>query len=130
MPAYDDRHFSPPAPVLHATLRNPGTGAAVSDVMLLIDTGSDVTFLPVTAADSIRIEPSGERYELSAFDGTKSIADAIRADLSLLGRNFRGQFLLTEAMVGILGRNVLNNLSLILDGPRLTWEEKTPLRGA
>ncbi len=130
MPAYDDRLYSPPAPVLHATLRNPQTGAAVSDVLLLIDTGSDVTFLPVSAADSIRIERSGTRYELAAFDGTKSIAEAIRADLSLLGRNFRGQFLLIDATVGILGRNVLNRLSLVLDGPRLTWEENRPLRGA
>lgn len=130
MPAYDDRLFSPPAPVLNAALRNSQTGAAVSDVMLLIDTGADVTLLPTAAADAIQIERSGTRYELAAFDGTKSRVEAIQADLSLLGRTFRGQFLLIDDEVGILGRDILNSLSLMLDGPRLTWEEQTPPREA
>jgi hypothetical protein len=36
---------------------------------------------------------------------------------------FRGQFLIVDGSHGILGRNVLNSLSLIMDGPNLIWRE-------
>ncbi len=32
MPAYDSIRFDPPAPLAYVTLRNPETGAALSDV--------------------------------------------------------------------------------------------------
>jgi hypothetical protein len=41
----------------------------------------------------------------------------------MLGRTFRGQFLVTDQPVGILGRNILNSLALLLDGPRQTWSD-------
>jgi len=43
MPDYDAENFEPPAPVAYVTLRNPATGALLSDVPMLIDTGADVT---------------------------------------------------------------------------------------
>ena len=46
MPAYDGALFSPPAPLARVTLRHPSSGAAVSDVPMLLDTGADVTLLP------------------------------------------------------------------------------------
>lgn len=48
---------------------------------------------------------------------------AISAELQFLGKSFRGQFLLTEGWHGILGRNILNSLSLLLDGPSQKWME-------
>jgi hypothetical protein len=129
MPDYD-RQFSPPAPVLLATLRTPQTGAEWPDVKLFIDTGADITLLPATGADAIGVERSGRRYELEAYDGTKSSAEAVYAELSFLGRTFLGRFLLVDDEIGILGRDVLNSLALVLDGPRLTWEEHVPARDA
>jgi hypothetical protein len=46
MPGYDASGFDPPAPVARVVLRNPHSGATVSDVLLLLDTGADVTLLP------------------------------------------------------------------------------------
>src|SRR5712691_13510208 len=46
MPNYDASHFDPPAPVVYVTLRYPHSGATVSNVQLLLDTGADVTILP------------------------------------------------------------------------------------
>jgi len=37
-------------------------------------------------------------------------------------RVFQGQFLLVDQDCGILGRNILNLLPILYDGPRLTWE--------
>ncbi len=123
MPPYDDRLFAPPAAVLNARLRNPQNGAIIPDVLLLIDTGADVTLLPLGAVNAAGIEQTGASYELLAFDGSSSIVGAVRADLLMPGRAFRGQFLVIDQQVGILGRNILNNLALLLDGPQLTWSE-------
>jgi predicted aspartyl protease len=86
MPPYDDRLFVPPAPVLTARLRNPRNGTIVPDVPLLIDTGADVTLLPLGAVNAAGIEQTGASYELLAFDGTSNSAGAVRAELFLLGR--------------------------------------------
>ena len=48
---------------------------------------------------------------------------AVHAELLMLGRTFRGQFLVIDQEVGILGRNILNALALLLDGPHHTWSE-------
>jgi hypothetical protein len=41
---------------------------------------------------------------------------------------FRGLFLVTDDECGILGRNVLNRLSLVLDGPALEWRDVTSVK--
>ncbi|CAN5507399.1 hypothetical protein BH09PLA1_BH09PLA1_20110 [soil metagenome] len=68
--------------------------------------------------------PDAKRYELEAFDGTKSSAPAINTELHFLGKSFRGQFLLIDGWHRVLGRNVLNNLSLLFDGPSGKWMEQ------
>jgi hypothetical protein len=58
-----------------------------------------------------------------AFDGTISESEAVLASLAFLGRNFRGRYLLIDAGVGVIGRDILNHLRLLFDGPALNWEE-------
>jgi predicted aspartyl protease len=123
MPPYDNRLFVPPAPVLNARLRNPQSGTIVLDVLLLIDTGADVTLLPLAAVNAAGIEQTGTSYELQAFDGRSHAAGIVRGELLMLGRTFRGQFLVIDEEVGILGRNIVNTLALLLDGPQETWSE-------
>ena len=123
MPPYDDRLFVPPAPLLNARLRNPQSGTIIPDVLLLIDTGADVTLLPLVAVNAAGIEQTGASYELLAFDGRSNSAAVVRAELLMLGRTFRGQFLVIDQEVGILGRNVLNAIALLLDGPQQTWNQ-------
>ena len=55
MPSYDATHFDPPAPVARVTLRNPHSGATVADVLLLLDTGADITLLPRTAVEQLGV---------------------------------------------------------------------------
>lgn len=124
MPEYDDRWFTPPAPLARVVVRNPQTGASHPDVPLLIDSGADVTLIPAAVAKHLKlsVDPA-RRCELVGFDGTVSNAPMVQLEILFCGRLFRGQFLLIDQEWGVLGRNVLNAVALRLDGPRLAWIE-------
>ena len=125
MPTYDDHFFNPPAPLARVTLRNSQDGKTVSDVPMLIDSGADVTLIPQQSVTllGVSIEPD-TGYEVTGFDGKKSIAQVVSLDVIFLRRAFRGRFLVSNQEWGIVGRDVLNHESLLLNGPQLTWEEQ------
>jgi hypothetical protein len=124
MPAYDHAWFDPPAPLALVTLRNPEGGATVTDVPMLLDSGADVALVPAGVLSSLGLAPlAGTQYELVGFDGGTSRVDAVRLELVFCRRAFRGQFVLIDQSWGVLGRNVLNAIPILLDGPRLRWEE-------
>lgn len=124
MQAYDTSMFDPPAPIARVILRNPATGALWSDVPMLLDSGADVTLIPEAVLRHLLLETlPGKQYELSGFDGSVSQTSVARLERVFCRRTFRGQFLLVDQGWGILGRNILNAVALLLDGPHLTWDE-------
>ena len=124
MPVYDDARFDPPAPLGVVTLYNPVSGLTWADVPMLLDTGADVTLIPQAALDRLKLSLIPDKhFELIGFEGTTSLALAVQLELGFLDRTFRGQFLLIDQEWGILGRNVLNALSLLFDGSQLKWRE-------
>ncbi len=125
MPEYDATHFNPPAPVARVSLRNPQTNAELADQLLLIDTGADTTLIPRAALALLGLQPiANVNYELIAFDGSKSLASVADLDLIFLNRRFRGRYLLIDADTGVLGRDVLNHLTLLFASPRNHWSEQ------
>lgn len=124
MPAYDSVDFWPPAPTALVTVRSRITGASVADVPMLLDTGADISLLPrESIASLIDVAQISQQYELEAFDGTRSWAPVVLLELQLLGKSFHGQFVLVDGRYGVVGRNVLNALPLLFDGPKLSWVE-------
>jgi predicted aspartyl protease len=124
MPEYDAENFEPPAPVAYVTLRNPATGVLLSDVPMLIDTGADITLLPSNAVDQLGISAEkNSDFEVQVFDGEVKRLKLAKVELYLLGKKFAGEYLLVDRPIGILGRNILNNIKILLDGPRTKWEE-------
>lgn len=125
MPAYDSNLFDPPAPLASVSLRVPHNGNIASGVPMLIDSGSDLTLIPEGHINELNLDlDQNESYELTGFDGYKSVAKSVQLDLVFLGRTFRGRFAVVNSESGILGRNVLNHFALFLDGPGLSWESK------
>jgi hypothetical protein len=127
MPSYDASHFEPPAPAAQVTLRDPQSGATVSNVLMLLDSGADITLLPRSAVERLGVAlVAGQRSELTGFDGSKSFAPSAMLDMIFLRRAFRGRYVLIEEECGIMGRDVLNQVTLLLDGPRQQWSEHSP----
>lgn len=125
MSKYDAENFDPPAPVAYVTLRNPATGVSLSEVPMLLDTGADVTLLPRRVAVTLGIESSEDTaYEVQGFDRESKLVEMVQLEMVFLGRKFSGQFLLIDQPMGILGRNILNKVSILFDGPRAKWEER------
>jgi hypothetical protein len=129
MPSYNADSFAPPAPVARVTLRSSDQESTIANVPMILDTGADVSLVPRGAAEKLSLpdQPAG-LFELVGFDGRSSTAPAFELEMSFAGRVFRGRFLLIEEEWGILGRNILNSLPLLFDGPRLTWELHTSPR--
>jgi hypothetical protein len=90
---------------------------------MFTDSGADATLLPRSAAELLGLQTTGERYEMVAFDGAIYESEAVRAVVLILNKSFRDRFLLIDSGVGVLGRNVLNRLRILWDGPVLNWEE-------
>ena len=65
-------------------MRNPLSGVTISDVVLLLDTGADITLLPRKAVEALAIPLiAGQGYELMGFDGSKSFEPAVTLDMIL-----------------------------------------------
>lgn len=125
MAAYDNQFFDPPAPLARVQLRNSETRETLFDIPMLLDSGADVTLIPRASIDKLDIVIlQDEAYELMGFDGSRSFASVAYLEMLFLGRIFRGRYLLIDQEWGIMGRDVLNSVSLLFDGPKLSWEEK------
>ena len=126
MPSYDAVHYDPPAPIARVILRAAG-GATVPDVLLLLDSGADATLLPRSAITRLGINPDPAlQYELVGFDGRRSMTHAVDLDMIFLQKAFRGRYLLIDEDRGILGRDVLASVILLLNGPAQEWSQHSP----
>jgi Retroviral aspartyl protease len=119
-----DKSFDPPAPVAEISLRNTETGERRGNVFVLLDTGADVSLLPLSAIEKLQIEPSGEKVNLLGFDESRSASDAYTLQIIFLGKRLTGDFCAINNEIGILGRDVLNEFSIIFDGNNLEWKEQ------
>ncbi len=132
MPVYDADRFEPPAPIGVVTLSDPATGARYDGIRMLIDTGADISIVPLSALNQLGLaltEPV--QYEVTGFGEGHAALPAVELRMIFLGHSFRGhsfrgQFLVADQAHGILGRNVLNAVRILLDGPGLLWREHQP----
>lgn len=123
--------FTWPFPGLPVTLYPCGGTQGTSEVSALVDTGSDATLVPVQYLQeigSVEIYPSRIRSHWGEWRPV---------DLYMIDLEVAGQRLPAVTVVGddqgdsvLLGRNVLNLLILLLDGPRIQIDVLTrrPLR--
>jgi predicted aspartyl protease len=112
------KDFTPPAPTLDIVLSTMATDLAVGPVEALVDTGADTTVVPIDYLDHIRAPITMEMWARGKWGGRR------RVNLFLVDIHIGNSILPHVQVVGdeagnevILGRDVLNQLELLLDGP-------------
>ncbi len=99
-------------------------GERLRDVKMLLDTGSGITLLPRASLNALGIDPSGiKEYELVGFDGHITKSKIFHLQVIFIGKRFTENFCAIDDAVGIIGRDILNRIPILYDGPNLEWSE-------
>lgn len=121
MPSYDAT-ATPPAPVATVTVSNPATGATLENIQFLLDTGADISAVPIRVAERLGVQVDARpQVQLTGFDGKTSSYPVAELTLTFLGNAIRGEYVLLHVARGLLGRDILNLGVCHLDGPCLFW---------
>ena len=91
-----------------------------------LDTGADLTAIPTALIERLHLMPAGE-IEVEGYDSRRATVRAYDVSLEIDQLNVAGLLVIgfAEDYV-LLGRDVLNRLRILLDGPALTTEILTP----
>ncbi len=122
---YAAKYF-PPAPVFSIHLAVQGQAPQIGPEVALIDTGADGTFVPTAFLEelsipaiymaNVRSHLAAEIHRVSVYK-IDIVFDSIRLPgIEVVADDWNSEI--------IVGRNVLNKLQLLLDGPRQTTEFK------
>ena len=112
-----DESEDPPAPVLPLLIAAPGSDEAVL-VPSLVDTGADCTLVPAEIARCLRL-PLVDRLLVKGLGGAVRRAPVYAAVIHLAGRRCLTRVVAFDSEA-IIGRDLLNRVAALLDGPRLT----------
>jgi len=118
-----NRQMSPPAPFVHVTVGCSQTGMEIGDLPAQLDTAADRTVVPLQIVSQLGLVPLDE-VTVSDFGGQILLSPTYRVVLTV--RNSQRQIVEViaypdESMV-LLGRDVLNQFRIMLDGPGLALE--------
>ena len=118
MPFSYDQTFSPAFPHLPVVVALPESGARSLALSGLVDTGADATLVPVQQLQAIEAEEI-YRARLRSHWGESRTVAVYLVDLQVAGRDLPGIEVIADDLSRdvLLGRNVLNRLVLLLDGP-------------
>ena len=114
---YDVSRY-PPFPVVQVVLVNSDTGLRAPAVMALVDSGADATMVPLVWLEHIGAVALEDRRIRSHWGEWRDVP-LFAVDIALGNLTLPGVFVIGDEQDSevILGRNVLNKLRLLLDGP-------------
>lgn len=118
---YDTENFDPPAPAINAEITAPLRSSPTQLVYMQLDSGADMTCVPKRAISSIHCLRYGSIIT-EDFDGHLSTNRTCFLCLSFAGFDFEDiEAIEIDGSFGLIGRDVLNELKSILDGPKRSW---------
>lgn len=118
---YTDVGYNPPAPVSLVVIRtDPAT--RIADVPMLVDTGAEVSIVPLSVVISLGMKPVPDPHlKLASFDGTISAAEVVSIGIEFCDELFEGKYVVSDIPVGVIGRDILNEMRIEFNGPALEW---------
>jgi predicted aspartyl protease len=118
-----DTHYFPPAPSIEFRLGAPEQALTVRLPRAFVDTGADATLVPFRYIRPLGLQVDNRKYLRSQF------SERVKVDVYLLDVGIGDIRLpLVEIIADesgneiIVGRNILNKLMMVLDGPRQMLE--------
>ncbi|MCX6030822.1 MAG: hypothetical protein NT169_16190 [Chloroflexi bacterium] len=121
-----DTAYEPPFPAAPVVLYNNEEGLRTEKVQALLDTGSDGSLVPIAYLEEILAPPMADTHIRSHW-GEWCAAQLFAVDLELGSLRLPGVFVVGDEQGNeiVLGRNVLNKLRLLLDGPSAFTDFRT-----
>ncbi len=110
--------YTPPMPVCTLHLGAGGEEAVMGPLEAIIDTGADITIVPQRYLQQLGVRPISQGTARSVW-GDRRVVFVYAVSLRLERLHIRALQVLAdpESDEIVLGRNVLNRLHLVLDGP-------------
>lgn len=125
MPRYST-FLTPPGPVATVRLIHPATGAESHDFAGKLDTGADMTVIPEDLATQLALPPWGQIWA-KGFDGPYAPHFVYYVRFVVQGYLIPPvRCMSAHRNDALLGRDVLNQFIITLDGKKLTFEIADP----
>lgn len=116
MIAYDAQ-FDPPAIVLPVTIAGVVHRGPRIELSALIDTGADVTAVPESLVERLKLYPVG-RLQLEDANAVKTPVFTYEANMAMVGEPAKKmEVVVTPYPFVIVGRDWLSDYYVLLDGP-------------
>jgi predicted aspartyl protease len=113
----------PPAPFIYVTLRNPQTGVELHDLPAQLDTAADRTVLPVGLVQALGLSQVGS-IPIAGLGNVVKLRPSYLVEVRI--HNLAAHTIVVvsdpDEVWILLGRDLLNNHRIILDGPQLALE--------
>jgi predicted aspartyl protease len=119
MPFEYERTFNPAFPQLSVRIHGMSSGKSSSEASALIDTGADATLIPLTKLQQIEAD-FAYPVRIASHWGEWRAVQVYRVDLEVAGEMLPAVDVVADDQgeTVLLGRNLLNRLILLLDGPQ------------
>jgi hypothetical protein len=121
MKADYNRNYFPAAPFVEVSFITVAESRRAGPLPAFVDSGADGTIVPIAVLNSISAPPTVEMLMSSQWGESRPVlmylVDVQIGDITLPGMEVVGDDLSDEV---VLGRDVLNHLRVLLDGPAQT----------
>jgi len=113
-----DSNYTPPAPTLDLYLSVPEHGTMIGPLSGIIDTGADGTLIPTHYLKQLSATPVDDAWVRGQWGEWQPVL-MYMVDLRVDAIIMPGLYVVGDALGDeiVLGRNYLNRLRLLLDGP-------------
>jgi predicted aspartyl protease len=120
--SYDIDYF-PPAPSVEIRLGVPDESFTVGPLRALVDTGADVSIVPLHYIEPLSVQVDNRKYLRSQWGEHRQV-DTYLLDVGIGDMRLPVVEIIADEQGGevILGRNVLNKLVMTLNGPEQMLE--------